>query len=49
MQYFVGPSENINIHIYGDGIQMTDNRLEINYGEIIYYNTTLYSGVIIRE
>lgn len=49
LQYFIGPTENLNIRIYGDGIQMNSNRLEIEYGEIINNNTLFYTAVIARE
>ena len=49
LQYHIGPTESLNITIYGDGIKVSDNRLDINYGEIIYYDTKLYSATIARQ
>lgn len=49
LQYFVGPAETINIHIYGTGTQKNTNRLEINYGEIINSSTKKYSAIVTRE
>jgi hypothetical protein len=49
LQYFVGPAETINIHIYGTGTQINANRLEINYGEIINSTTKHYTAIVTRE
>jgi hypothetical protein len=50
LQYFVGPTENINIQFYGTGIEMNNNRLEItSYGEIINNNTEMFTALISRE
>jgi hypothetical protein len=49
LQYFVGPTENINIRIYGTGLQMNSNRLEIEYGEIINNIPKFYTATIARE
>ncbi len=49
LQYYVGPTENLNIRIYGNGIQMNNNRLEIEYGEIINNITTSYTATVVRE
>jgi hypothetical protein len=49
LQYFIGPTQSLNIRIYGDGLQMNSNRLEIEYGEIINNNTLFYTATIARE
>jgi hypothetical protein len=49
LQYTIGPGSNIQCTFYGFGTQMSNNKLEISYGEIFNNNTTLYTGVISRE
>lgn len=49
LNYNVGASQNIPVTFFGDGLQMDENRLEINYKEIINNQTFQYTAAIVRQ
>jgi hypothetical protein len=49
LQYTVGTNLNINVWFYGQGTEMSNNRLEFSYGEIKGSTTTLYTALVTRE
>jgi hypothetical protein len=49
LEYNVGADQNTDIWFYGQGIEMSNNRLEFGYGEIKGSTTSLYTALVTRE
>jgi hypothetical protein len=49
LEYTIGTNLNTDVWFYGEGIEMSNNRLEFSYGEIKGSTTSSYTALVTRE